>query len=78
MWIDNQDIPDCMMQQYLDMQRELSRNCGEDALADALMPIFHDLTDTIDKLQKELAVQKRRASYYKNRQRRVSDGSEKT
>lgn len=67
MWIDNQDIPDCMMQQYLDRQRQLSRNDGADALADAVMPIIHNLTDTIDKLRKEVAVQKRRASYYKNR-----------
>lgn len=73
MWIDNQDIPDCMMQQYIDMQRQLSRNDGADALAEALMPIIHNLTDTIDKLQKELAVQKRRASYYKNRKEKVSN-----
>ena len=78
MWIDNQDIPNCMMQQYLDRQRQLNRNDGADALAEALMPIIHNLTDTVDKLQKEVAVQKRRASYYKNRKGRVSDGSETT
>ena len=78
MWIDNQDIPDCMMQQYLDRQRQLSRNDGADALADAVMPIIHNLTETIDKLQKEVAVQKRRASYYKHRKERVNNGSEKT
>ena len=78
MWIDNQDIPDCMMQQYLDRQRQLSRNDGADALADAVMPIIQNLTDTIDKLQKEVAVQKRRVSYYKNRKERVNNGAEKT
>lgn len=67
MWLDGHIIPDDQVQSYLDRQKQLYRNIGVDAIAKSLSEIIYKQSDEIERLKKELAVQKRRASYYKNR-----------
>lgn len=70
MWLDGRNIPDDQVQIYLDRQKQLYRNIGVDAIAKSLSEIIYKQSDEIERLKKELAVQKRRASYYKNRSRK--------
>ena len=70
MWLDGRNIPDDQVQRYLDGQRQTYRNIGVEAAAKSLLEIIYKQCDEIERLKKELAVQKRRASYYKNRSRK--------
>lgn len=70
MWLDGHIIPDDQVQNYLDCQKQLYRNIGIDAIAKSLSEIIYKQCDEIERIKKELAVQKRRASYYKNRSRK--------
>lgn len=69
MWLDGKDIPDYQVQDYLNYQRQRSREAGAYSMTKALTPLLHQLTDTILDLKKQLSIQKRRASYYKNRRK---------
>ena len=70
MWLDGHNIPDNQVQSYLERQKQLYRNIGVDAIAKSLSEIIYKQADEIERLKNELAVQKRRASYYKNRSRK--------
>lgn len=69
MWLDGKEIPDWQVQDYLNYQRQRSREAGAYGMTQALIPMLHQLTDTISDLKKELSIQKRRATFYKNRRK---------
>lgn len=66
MWLDGKEIPDWQVQDYLNYQRQRSREAGAHEMTKALIPMLNRLTDNISDLKKELSIQKRRATFYKN------------
>lgn len=69
MWLDRKEIPDWQVQDYLNYQRQRSREVGAYEMTKALIPMLNRLTDNINDLKKELSIQKRRATFYKNRRK---------
>lgn len=69
MWLDGKEIPDWQVQDYLNYQRQRSREAGAYEMTKALIPMLNRLTDNISDLEKELSIQKRRATFYKNRRK---------
>lgn len=69
MWLDGREIPDWQVQDYLNYQRQRSHEAGAYEMTKELIPMLHRLTDTISDLKKELSIQKRRATFYKNRRK---------
>ena len=66
MWLDGKEIPDWQVQEYLNYQRQRSREAGAYEMTKVLIPMLNRLTDNISDLKKELSIQKRRATFYKN------------
>jgi hypothetical protein len=67
MWIDTKEIPEQQIQSYIDEQRQLARNSGCEAMAEALQPILLKETAKVEDCKKEIVNLKRPVSRLKNR-----------
>lgn len=67
MWIDTKEIPEQLIQSYIDEQRQLARDAGCEAMAKALRPILLKETAKVEDCKKEIANLKRQVSRLKNK-----------
>lgn len=72
MRIDDKEIPDQMLQSYMDEQRRHSYNAGCEAMTKSLLPMILKGTEEVESCRREISNLKRQVTRLKNKLRGIS------